>query len=315
MKRLLFVASFIFLLQGCDQIGEGARIKKKKDADLQFSLVKAIPISQPCENLNGYLKLEEIEYKNKTTYYSDITPRKITRYSRLCEEKNEADAVAALKAIQTKRQATIDRRIAEAKGKLHVLGYQPDVQLDKYSCSNYSFNQDRDEYTCILSRSKTDVLVFHSDPFTKSLGKIFRFILIDREQAPKLIDKLHGEFGSSDAMGSNADGQGNLYVETFYGWGNVKLENMGGLYALGPKYDLGRSLRLSFSECADMWFFDSDCLKFFGIKENPSKVVAAVRLFGNDYELNSRAIALKRDPRDPKTYRNVKTKDVSDLQL
>lgn len=73
MKRLLFVASFIFLLQGCDQIGEGARIKKKKDADLQFSLVKAIPFSQPCENLNGYLKLEKIEYKNKTSYYSDIT--------------------------------------------------------------------------------------------------------------------------------------------------------------------------------------------------------------------------------------------------
>jgi hypothetical protein len=84
MKRLLFVASFIFLLQGCDQIGEGARIKKKKDADLQFSLVKAIPFSQPCENLNGYLKLEKIEYKNKTSYYSDITTQKITRYRDSC---------------------------------------------------------------------------------------------------------------------------------------------------------------------------------------------------------------------------------------
>ena len=84
MKRLLLLMPLFCLLQGCDQFGEKVRIKFKAEADLQSSLVKALPVSQPCENLNGYLELEKIEYKNNTSYYSDITTQKITRYRDAC---------------------------------------------------------------------------------------------------------------------------------------------------------------------------------------------------------------------------------------
>jgi len=98
MKRSILLASLIFLAQGCDQLGEDVRIKKKEDADLQFSLVKAIPISQPCDNLNGYLKLEKIEHKNKTSHYSDITTQKITQYRDACSKsKGFLDATEAQK--------------------------------------------------------------------------------------------------------------------------------------------------------------------------------------------------------------------------
>ena len=326
MKRLLLLLTIFFMLMGCDQFGEGAVVRKKESVDSLFATVKSIPASQPCENLSGYLELEKLEYKNKTSYYSDITTQKITRYSSLCKEKERADQKALEDKIKADKKAKEDRRIAErkvvddkrikaAKGSLNILGYKPDVQIEKYDCTNFYFKKDSDDYTCTIRRSATDKIVFFSDPYTKSIGKIFRFVLIDKDQIPDLINKMQSQFGNSSAMGSNASSEDDLYLKTFYGWGNVKLEGFGGLYTLGPKYRTGISLRLSFSACEDELFFDSNCLEYFGIKENPSKAVVAFRLFGDDYELNSTAIRRKLDPREPKTYKSVPTENVDKLTL
>jgi hypothetical protein len=303
------------MLMGCDQIGEGALSRKKENVDSFFSSVKSIPASQPCKNLSGYLELEKLEYKNNTSFYPDITTQKITHYSSLCKEKRRSDQKSKEDRGIAERKVVDDKRIKEAKGSLNILGYRPDVQITKYDCTNFYFKKDSDDYTCTIRRSATDKIVFFSDPYTKSIGKIFRFVLIDKDQIPDLINKVQSQFGNSSAMGSNASSEDDLYLKSFYGWGNVKLESLGGLYTLGPKYRTGISLRLSFSACEDQLFFDSNCLEYFGIKENPSKAVVAFRLFGDDYELNSTAIRRKLDPREPQTYKSVPTENVDKLTL
>ncbi|MBT5150852.1 MAG: hypothetical protein HOM43_00575 [Flavobacteriales bacterium] len=299
MKRLLVLP--IILLTACGSSPE----EKKKQVDDFFSSVYALPISQPCENLNGYLDLQKLEKENNTQYYSEVSNQKIERYSLLCREKQDAD-----------KQAIEEQRISEAKGYLHILGYQPDVQTTKYDCDPFGMDEDEKEYTCQIRRSNTDRVVFFSDPYTQSIGKIFRFILIDKNKISDLVDKVHSQFGDSDAMGSNATNESDLYLDTFYGWGNVKLERLGGvLYSLGPKSRTGVSLRFDFNPCEDMWFVDSDCKKYFGIEENPEKVVAVFRLFGDDNELNESALRQKRDPREPQVYDSAPTEDIDEMTL
>ena len=320
MKRLLF--SLIILLTACGPSPE----EKKKQVDDLFSSVQALPFSKPCENLDGYLDLQKLEKKNKTQYYSEVTNQKIERYSLLCREKQVADKQAIIDREKAKKQAIIDRekakkqaieknRITEAKGSLNILGYQPDVQTAKYDCAQFSLNKDKDQYTCQIKRANTDKIVFFSDPYTQSIGKIFRYILIDKDKISDLVDKVKSQFGGSDAMGSNASNKNDVDVDTFYGWGNVKLQSMGGLKFLGPKSETGVSLRLSFSACENAIFYDSECEKYFGIEENPEKVVAVFRLFGDDSKLNSSAIRLKRDPRKPKVYDSISTKDIDEMTL
>jgi hypothetical protein len=321
MNRLILFS--IIFLTACGPSPE----EKKRQVDDLYSTVQALPISQPCENLNGYLDLQKLEKKNNTQYYSEVSNQKIERYSLLCREKQDADKQAILDREKAKKQAILDkerakkqaiekRRISEAKGSLNILGYQSDVQTTKYDCAPFFFNKDKDEYTCQIKRSNTDKIVFFSDPYTQSIGKIFRFVLIDKDKISNLVDKVHSQFGDSDAMGSNASDENDVYVDTFYGWGNVKLQNMGGvLYTLGPKSRTGVSLRLSFSACENAIFYDSDCKKYFGIKENPEKAVAVFRLFGDDNDLNESAIRLKRDPREPKVYDSVPTEDIDEMTL
>lgn len=321
MKRILLLTSIF--LTACGLSPE----EKKKQVDDLYSSVKSLPVSQPCENLSGYQRLQTLEKKNKTQYYSETSNQKIERYSLLCRQKKDADKKSIVDREKAEKQAILNRkkaerqviekqRISEAKGSLNILGYQSDVQTTKYDCAPFFFNKDKDEYTCQIKRSNTDKIVFFSDPYTQSIGKIFRFVLIDKDKISNLVDKVHSQFGDSDAMGSNATDENDLYVDTFYGWGNVKLQNMGGvLYTLGPKSRTGVSLRLSFSTCEPQLFFDSNCLEHFGIKENPKKVVAAFRLFGDDNDLNETAIRTKLDPREPKIYDAVPTEDVDEMTL
>ena len=148
------------MLMGCDQIGEGALSRKKENVDSLFSSVKSIPASQPCENLSGYLELEKLEYKNNTSFYSDITTQKITHYSSLCKEKRRSDQKAKEDRGIAERKVVDDKRIKEAKGSLNILGYRPDVQIEKYDCTNFHFKKDSDDYTCTIRRSATDKIVF-----------------------------------------------------------------------------------------------------------------------------------------------------------
>jgi len=84
--RAALLLSAVLILTGCDQLGESVQIRKKDEADVLFAAVKSLPVSKPCENLTGYLKLEKLEYHNKTSHYSDITTHKITRYRESCDK-------------------------------------------------------------------------------------------------------------------------------------------------------------------------------------------------------------------------------------
>ena len=86
MKRLLLLIAI--LLTACGPSQE----EKKKEVDDLFSFVKALPISKPCKNLNGYIELEKLEKTNKTSYYAEITPPKITYYRERCA-KSRANSI------------------------------------------------------------------------------------------------------------------------------------------------------------------------------------------------------------------------------
>lgn len=93
MKRLLLFISISLLLAICllvilgpEKISKLTRSSedKKQATDLLYTSVKALPASQPCENLAGYRELERIEYENQTSAYLEITQQKISRYLESC---------------------------------------------------------------------------------------------------------------------------------------------------------------------------------------------------------------------------------------
>jgi hypothetical protein len=193
MKRSLILIPLVFLLQGCDQFGEEVRLKFKSEADLQSSLVKALPASQPCENLNGYLELERIEYKNNTSYYSDITTQKITRYSSLCEKKESADAIAAARAIEAEKQAVIDKRIFEEKRKLEI--------LEKTQKTYYCEFKDSDHI------DSTIVVVNQNNELAKFINPITNFESVASKRFYKGYDPVRkmviGSIPANDNKGCN----------------------------------------------------------------------------------------------------------------
>ncbi len=62
----------------------------KKQIDSLYAEVKSIPANQSCENLEGYQKLEALESKRSTSYYSDLSTQKINTYKTACDAKLKA---------------------------------------------------------------------------------------------------------------------------------------------------------------------------------------------------------------------------------
>ena len=109
MKRIFLLTSIF--LTACGLSPE----EKKKQVDDLYSSVKALPVSQPCENLSGYLRLQGLEKKNKTQYYSEVSNQKIERYSLLCRQKKDADKKAIIDREKAEKQAILNRKKLERK--------------------------------------------------------------------------------------------------------------------------------------------------------------------------------------------------------
>ena len=81
-KLPIFVLPFV-LLVSCSPNEQELKMK----SDEIYNQVKVIPESEPCLNLKGYKKLQAYESKYKTTFYSELTSKKIKEYEKKCSKK------------------------------------------------------------------------------------------------------------------------------------------------------------------------------------------------------------------------------------
>ena len=304
MKKLLAIL-LLFGIVGCDnKIDIEAH---KSEVETKFLKVKAIPSSKPCENLAAYKELYQFELDKGSDYYVDVSENAINLYQSKCEAK--------------KRENELNIRLSKLKDNKHILGYVTGLKQSEYDCNNFYEDEDFG-YVCILDRSNSDRILFYSDPYTKLVGKIFRFVLMDKEQVPTFKNKMIERYGEPDAMAMPSvlmdfdKPVDEILLNDSWGWGDVKTEYVSGFgNSLTSSKKNGISVRLHFDECGNTWFSELDCPGLFNLKENPNKVIVKTYMFGAEDDLNSSANTLKRDPRKPKEYETINTDDAEDIQI
>ena len=65
--------------------------QSKQIIEAAYQSARQMPISDPCGNLGKYTRLEILEEKNNSNFYTTITEKKIKYYTRKCEEKKLKD--------------------------------------------------------------------------------------------------------------------------------------------------------------------------------------------------------------------------------
>ena len=300
MKTLLKTLA-LFVVIGCSNQADF-----ELEAQTLYEQIKAIPLSKPCENLKGYQDLNAMESINNTNLFTQLSISKIEEYSVLCKTKKENDA--------------LKERLAKVKDNMHILGYVTGALQEEYECKNF-FESEQDGFYCPINKKPSDRIFLSSDPYTKMVGTITRYILIDKEQVPYFKDKMKDNYGEPELM--VLSGRLDLtktaleiLLDDVWGWGNVKEKrDLAGYNWIVKDREFGKWLTLRFQKCTNIWFTDNDCPGLFDIDENPSKYIAIITLRGDESILNEEANRLKRDPRKEKEYQTIETDDIEDINF
>ena len=194
---------------------------------------------------------------------------------------------------------------------LDVVGYSAGKHQSEYNCVSYATEDTfLEKFSCLERRSSSDVIIFHSDPYTKLVGKFFRYVLIEKSDLKAFKEKLIQNYGKPDAEAYKG-------AKEKFGWGNVILESGSGFgltFASGPKKG-GESIRVSFWECRNIFWDETDCPGLFGI-ENPNKIIASIYMFNDEvHDLNLDSLTQKRDVRIPLKYPDAPTESMDDIDL
>ena len=306
MNRTSILLISILLLYGCDNQAE---IQKEKEEEIEFlyQATKAIPSSKPCENLKGYQDLIYLESKHETYIYTQLSYSKIEEYSPLCNAKKENDA--------------LKERMLKVTDNMHIMGYVTGLSQRDYGCNDF-FESEQDGFYCPLNKKPSDRIYLVSDPFTKIVGSINRYILIDKNQAWDFKQKLKENYGEPNIMVLTSryidlkKTAEELLLDDMWGWGNVvQKENADGIKYVGKDKESGKWLTFQIRECTNIWFTDLDCDGLFGIERNPNKVIAIISLYGDESIINSEANRLQRDPRKEKEYESIDVENVEEIIL
>ena len=193
---------------------------------------------------------------------------------------------------------------------LDVSGYIAGKDQSQYDCPSYLEKSPYGDYACLKRISDSDVIIFHSDPYTKLVGKFFRYMLIEKSDLEIFKEKLIQKYGEPDVKAYEG-------VKERFGWGNVILESAGGFgltFNNGPKKN-GESIRVTFGECQNIFWDETDCPGLFGV-ENPNKLIANIYMFNDEaYVFNFNSLVRKRDIRIPLEYTDAPTENMNDLDL
>tara|TARA_B110000858_G_scaffold118639_1_gene135359 strand:+ start:3501 stop:4139 length:639 start_codon:yes stop_codon:yes gene_type:complete len=194
---------------------------------------------------------------------------------------------------------------------LDVAGYSAGKHQTDYDCAVYAAEDTfLEKFTCLKRRGSSDVIIFHSDPHTKLVGKFFRYVLIEKSDLKTFKQKLFQKYGEPDVKAYKG-------IKEKFGWGNVILESAGGFglsFNKGPEKN-GESIRVTFGECTDIWLNISDCPGLFGI-ENLNKLIASIYMFNDEvHDLNFNSLVRGRDVRIPLENPDAPTKSMDDIDL
>lgn len=301
--RTLLFCSLIgtTLLVGC---GEPPEVKRKS-IDVAYEAARKLPADQVCENEIAYRDLQRLEKKKRTNYYTEVSASKIKEYSQKCRNLKLAEEATQQRRVQ---QEKLQARMSKVKDNFHVLGYAPDVPQSEINCRNYVFsdNWGPDTYICSFKRSATDVIEFHSDPYTKIIGKVVRKTLIDNEQMELYREKLLERYGPpTESLYRDRRTKGEQIERWEAAWGeDVEL-------FLGYRTKKGKKMIVfEFEEC----MVSDECEGYWGEKTLNNQIVATTRVVGEFASLNFSALIANEDPRN-KQEPSVDTVDVRDIDM
>ena len=291
----------LLVIVGCE-----SEEQKKASVDAAYEAARSLPASMVCENESAYRNLLAVEKSKGTSLYRELTSEKISVYSKKCDAQKakiaaqkaqEAKKLAAQKAKEDQERATalaeqkLIERLSRVTDNMHVLGYVADQPTTAINCKNYTLDESffGDSYYCEYRRSPTDIIRFHSDPYTKVIGKIFRFTLIERSQAQLVKDKVLERYGKPKVENFK---EGEWVDEWQAAWGEVKMnyESMVQDIVFESRPDT-RSVRFYFDDCESSVGYCSDV---FGVKKDASKLLARTYLFGKQSGLNSSALRMEK---------------------
>tara|TARA_B100001059_G_C17780741_1_gene554012 strand:+ start:214 stop:1098 length:885 start_codon:yes stop_codon:yes gene_type:complete len=289
----------LLFLTGCSNQAE-----IEKEIETLYQAVKAIPSSKPCENLKGYQDLIALESVHETNIYTQLSMSKAEEYAPLCKAKKENDA--------------LKERMLKVTDNMHIMGYVTGLSQGDYGCNDF-FESEQNGFYCPLNKKNSDRIYLFSDPFTKIVGTINRYILIDKNKVWDFSERLYENYGEPNAKVFTSKyidikkTVEELLLDEMWGWGNVvQKENANGKW-IGKDKESGTWLRFRIQECTNIWFTDLDCDGLFGIEKNPNKVIAILSLVGDEASINGEANRLQRDPRKEKEFEPVDTENVEEI--
>lgn len=158
----------LILLVGCSKNLEEVRV----EVDSLYKKVRAIPASNYCGNLKGYIDLRSLEKKYRSKFYSDITEKKIETYDAKCREETQKK-IEAEKLAKDARESIVLRC----------------VPREKVQCSPLSSNYNGKNYLFKLNSNKKEVTSINDTPY------------ISRWK--KLINKVEGNRNFRDVLNGN----------------------------------------------------------------------------------------------------------------
>ena len=91
MKHTLALFLMVLGMVGCAPSNE----EIKNRIEVLHAETQLIPATEPCANLYGYEKLKALEEEFNTSYFLDVTNKKIENYDSKCSDKIMLDALGA----------------------------------------------------------------------------------------------------------------------------------------------------------------------------------------------------------------------------
>ena len=204
-----------------------------------------------------------------------------------------------------------------------ILDYKTEVLTTKFPCEfKFYDNWIMDEYSCEIKRSDFDKVKVFSDKWTYLVGRVYRYLIVDKDAVDEMISKLESVYGNRNKTlyerGSSVN-QMMFWGNAFFQFDMQKQEDAGTKFyhpAFLPFLDIAdneTALEVSVHDCLST---SSSCYKEFKISDNEEKVIFEFNLINAKVRgFNADALMLEKDPRTEKEKIEVKNKTISEIEI
>ena len=206
---------------------------------------------------------------------------------------------------------------------LSILNYKTGTLTDDFQCEfKFYDNWLLDEYSCEIDRKEFDKVKIYSDKWTFLVGRIYRYLIVDKNEIEQMKNKLTSTYGSPKEVLYQ---RGSSVNQRMF-WGDAIFEfDMQRQQDLGTKFyhpafppfmkikDNEIALQVKISDCISKV---SSCYDEFNISDNSTKVVFEFNLINDEIRsINASALSLQKDPRTKKKKQDVKNNKVEEIEI